>query len=134
MRLRATKCTKCNSSLEQSRPKGTMSLCVDCKKEYERTKARKRYAKHSEQILAYQKIWLSKHGRVRTKNLKSYPKYLARRRQLRRDHRNSLTDQYIRELLAKNIPLSARDIPEYLVEIKRVQLALKRNLRGKTNG
>jgi hypothetical protein len=42
-----------------------------------------------------------------------------------------LTDQYIREQLAKYSPLSMQDFPQELVEVKRIQLAAKRLVKHK---
>lgn len=45
--------------------------------------------------------------------------------------RLELKDSYIRELLIHYSPLSAKDIPDWMVEVKRASLAIKRSLKGK---
>jgi hypothetical protein len=61
-----------------------------------------------------------------------YKRYKWNRDSLKRNftkNLNSLSDTYIKALLAKNSSLSAKDIPNDLIEIKREQIKLLRVLR-----
>ena len=61
-----------------------------------------------------------------------YKRYKWNRDSLKRNftrNLNSLSDTYIKSLLAKNSSLSAKDIPNDLIEIKREQIKLLRVLR-----
>lgn len=42
----------------------------------------------------------------------------------------ALTDGYVREMLAKNSIISAPDFPQELVEVKRLEIKLKRKMRN----
>lgn len=51
-----------------------------------------------------------------------------------RRHRKNLQDCYIRAKLSKYSHLSCKDIPQELVELKRVQLQIRRHLKELKNG
>lgn len=54
------------------------------------------------------------------------------RQRIRRKKRmDGLTDQYVREVLAKNSIVKARDFPQELVELKRAEIRLKQQLKQK---
>lgn len=49
------------------------------------------------------------------------------------ERRDMLTDSYIREILSLRSPLSAKDIPQELIEVKRSQLKLLRLTKEQCN-
>ena len=61
-----------------------------------------------------------------------YKIYMQNRDSVKRNftrNLNSLSDTYIKSLLAKNSSLSAKDIPNDLIELKRAQVKLLRVLK-----
>ena len=64
---------------------------------------------------------------------KDIKKSRKRKRQIKFIARNSLSDQYIKELLIRRTDLKTSDIPDDLVELKREQLKIIRILRDDSN-
>ena len=48
--------------------------------------------------------------------------------------RKQLKDSYLRELLVRYSPLSAKDIPQWMVEVKRASLTINRNIAATKEG
>ena len=60
-------------------------------------------------------------------------RYAKRRRKANAQKRfeiSFLSDHYIKQLLTKGSPIGYRDIPSELVEVKRTQIQLYRELKG----
>jgi len=55
-----------------------------------------------------------------------------RQREWSRKRSAAIADDYAREQLSKYSPISARDWPQELVEVKKIQIQLKRLVRNKT--
>ena len=78
------------------------------------------YQKHKDERREYMPLWRKENG----DKIKQYSKkYWAK-------NIKTLTDQYIRSLLTANgCTLKQSDIPQELVELKRAQIALEREIR-----
>ena len=64
---------------------------------------------------------------------KDIKKSRKRKKQIKSIARNSLSDQYVKELLIRRTNLKTSDIPDDLVELKREQLKIIRILRDDSN-
>jgi hypothetical protein len=118
------------------------NYCKECLKQYNRTynknlnkeqrlKAAERSKKHAEKYYA-DPINAAKRNLCRRT---SWSKYRAERKELhvsqKKNMRDTLHPTYIKGLLVvRNKALSAKDIPDSLVELKRQELILKRKLKN----
>ena len=68
-------------------------------------------------------------------SIEKTPGRRARKAAMARGQANRLTDGYVTGLLTKNgSPLTSKDVPQSLIELKRLELKLKRNLKEQDNG
>lgn len=90
---------------------------------------RKRFRdKHKEEIRAYNLAYIKKNTEIRKAKKKAKrltPEYKAQEREYVIKQRNNLTDVYVRQQLVKHTSLKVADIPQSLVEAKRLQLLIK---------
>jgi hypothetical protein len=89
--------------------------CIDCARAYNA-----RYRKNNrEKILGNQKRWRDKSGDVAKDANKAF----------RQDEIKSLGDRYIKHLLTQNTALKFDDVPQMMVEAKRQQMLIWREIR-----
>lgn len=97
------------------------------KARYSATRKRSR-DKHKDKIRAYNLAYIKKNTEVRKAKKKAKrltPEYKAQEKEYNLKQRINLTDVYIRQQLVKHTSLKVADIPQALVEVKRVQLKIK---------
>lgn len=89
------------------------------------TKNRKRaaeyYKKYPEKVYAHSKI----------SRLKNPQKWNLASKLKKREYVETASDSYIKSLICQDNTLSYNDIPQELIELKRKQLKLKRQINGK---
>jgi len=105
-------------------------------KEQRRARDKEYYAKNREQILAYQAEWQRANpDKCREYSQKNLAKPGVRERSVARAKhtRNTLTDGYVRTVLSFRTILEPEDVPQDMVEAKRVQLQIKRKIKNGTN-
>jgi hypothetical protein len=114
--------------------------CIDCLKAYQkkyreanrvkRCEAQKElYLKNREKILDYQKAYREAHREEKNQYQREYNKTAeanSKAKKWREQYKNNLSDAYIRRELSHNSTLTSKDIPQSLVEVKRLQLQIKR--------
>ena len=117
---------------------GNPTTCKDCLKEYQkkyreanrvkRCEAQKKvYNKNREKILEYQKAYREAHREERNRDQREYnknPEVKARSQKWQEQYKNNLSDAYIRRELAHHTTLTSKDIPQSLVEVKRLQIQI----------
>lgn len=86
--------------------------------------ARIGYYRRRDKYIKYSKIY-------RKNNLKACRKKSAEYGQSNRDN---LSDTYIKQILCKKNSLAHVDIPKELVEAKKLEMQIRRTLKGETNG
>lgn len=114
--------------------------CIDCLKAYQkkyreanrvkRCEAQKEvYRKDRERILEYQRAYRDAHRDEKNSNQREYtkrPEARALYKKWQEQYKNNLSDAYIRRELAHHTTLTSKDIPQSLVEVKRLQIQIKR--------
>ena len=114
--------------------------CIDCLQAYQkkyreanrvkRCEAQKEvYRKDRERLLEYQRAYREAHREEKNKNQREYtkrPEAKALYKKWQEQYRNNLSDAYIRRELAHKTTLTSKDIPQSLVEVKRLQIQIKR--------
>jgi hypothetical protein len=114
--------------------------CIDCLQAYQkkyreanrvkRCKAQKElYRKNRENILEYQKAYRDKNREAKNQYQREYtknPEVKAMHKKWKEQYKNNLSDAYVRNELAHHTTLTSKDIPQSLVEVKRLQLQIKR--------
>jgi hypothetical protein len=90
---------------------------------------RKRFRdKNKDELRAYNLAYIKKNTAIRKEKKKAKrltPEYKAQEREYNLKQKTNLTDVYIRQQLVKRTSLKVADIPQALVEVKRVQLKIK---------
>ena len=84
--------------------------------------------KYKDKIRAYNLAYIKKNTEVRRAKKKSKrltPEYKAQEKEYNLKQKTNLTDVYIRQQLVKRTSLKVADIPQALVEVKRIQLKIK---------
>jgi predicted nucleic acid-binding Zn-ribbon protein len=146
------RCTKCGEvkSLEEfcvdkTIKSGRSSRCKECRREY----LRKWREKNRGKLLERSRQWVAENPEKRRETVrksdaknakkrreKARERYAENRERLNLDtlkrgarNRKNLSDVYVRQLMTKRSPLLHADIPQELVEAKRVELKIKRYLR-----
>jgi hypothetical protein len=87
------------------------------------------YRKDRERLLEYQRAYREAHREERNKNQREYtkrPEARAIYKKWQEQYRDNLSDAYIRRELAHKTTLTSKDIPQSLVEVKRLQIQIKR--------
>jgi len=119
---------------------GNPTTCKDCLNEYQkkyreanrvkRCEAQKKvYRKDRERILEYQRAYREAHREEKNQYQREYnkkPEAKAMHKKWKEQYKNNLSDAYIRNELAHHTTLTSKDIPQSLVEVKRLQLQIKR--------
>jgi hypothetical protein len=114
--------------------------CIDCLKAYQkkyreanrvkRCEAQKKvYRKDRERLLEYQKVYREAHREEKNLKQREYtkkPEAWALYKKWQEQYRNNLSDAFIRRELAHHTTLTSKDIPQSLVEVKRLQIQIKR--------
>jgi hypothetical protein len=114
--------------------------CIDCLQAYQkkyreanrvkRCKAQKElYRKDRERLLEYQRAYRDVNREERNAYQREYtkrPEAKALYKKWQEQYRNNLSDAYIRRELAHKTTLTSKDIPQSLVEVKRLQIQIKR--------
>ena len=104
------------------------------RREY-RTKNKKRLAEYMREYRAKNKKRLAEQRReYEAKNKERRREYGAKNKERiaeqRREYKVKLSDGYVRSLITQASALTARDIPIELVELKRIQLIIEREVRN----
>jgi hypothetical protein len=90
---------------------------------------RKRFRdKHKDKIRAYNLAYIKENTAIRKAKKKAKrltPEYRAQEKAYVIAQRDNLTDVYVRQQLVKHTSLKVADIPQSLVEAKRIQLLIK---------
>ena len=134
-------CTTCGQSkaAEEFRPTPAGNRRAKCK-ECERAERRARYAAMEEKphqrpdMKAYYRDWYAKNRERLIAKAASYNQAHPEMRRevcrenMRRD-RDRLGDRYVRRMLAQEMGLRSKDIPQALVEAQRQLLNIKRHLK-----
>jgi hypothetical protein len=84
--------------------------------------------KYKEKIREYNLAYIKKNTEVRRAKKKAKrltPEYKAQEKEYNLKQKTNLTDVYVRRQLAKRTSLKVADIPQALVEVKRIQLKIK---------
>jgi hypothetical protein len=114
--------------------------CIDCLQAYQkkyreanrvkRCKAQKElYRKDRERLLEYQRAYREAHREEKRLFQREYnktPEAKALHKKWKEQYKNNLSDAYIRNELAHHTRLASKDIPQSLVEVKRLQIQIKR--------
>ena len=114
--------------------------CIDCLQAYQkkyreanrvkRCEAQKElYRKDRERLLEYQRAYRDVNREERNAYQREYtkrPEAKALYKKWQEQYRNNLSDAYIRRELAHKTTLTSKDIPQSLVEVKRLQIQIKR--------
>lgn len=87
-----------------------------------------------EKVRAAQKAWaISNPDKVRAKYkawaLRNAEKLRSCGIQKKERYRSTLADSYIKTLIANNIPINRKDIPQALIDLKREQVATLREVK-----
>jgi hypothetical protein len=82
-------------------------------------KSKKYYENNEEKI----KLWKKKHYQENRSNI------LKCNRELQKSHRDNLDDVYIKSRLRGDISIKSKDIPQELIELKRIQLKIYRYVK-----
>jgi len=120
--------------------KGNTTTCIDCLKAYQkkyreanrvkRCEAQKEvYRKDRERILEYQRAYRDAHREEKNSNQREYtkrPEARALYKKWQEQYKNNLSDAFVRRELAHKTTLTSKDIPQSLVEVKRLQIQIKR--------
>jgi len=120
--------------------KGNPTTCIDCLQAYQkkyreanrvkRCEAQKEvYRKDRERILEYQRAYREANREEKNSNQREYtkrPEAKALYKKWQEQYRNNLSDAYIRRELAHKTTLTSKDIPQSLIEVKRLQIQIKR--------
>jgi len=90
---------------------------------------RKRFRdKNKDELRAYNLAYIKNNTTLRKEKKKakrSTPEYKAQEKEYNLKQKTNLTDVYVRQQLIKHTSLKVADIPQALVEIKRIQLKIK---------
>ena len=114
--------------------------CIDCLQAYQkkyreanrvkRCEAQKEvYRKDRERLLEYQRAYREAHREEKNLKQREYtkkPEAWALYKKWQKQYRNNLSDAFIRRELAHHTTLTSKDIPQSLVEVKRLQIQIKR--------
>ena len=114
--------------------------CKDClnayQKKYREANRAKRcevqkevYRKNRDNILEYQRAYRDKNREAKNQYQRAYNQTPEGKKATKAWHdryRDGLSDAYIRRELAHHTTLTSKDIPQSLVEVKRLQLQIKR--------
>ena len=114
--------------------------CIDCLQAYQkkyreanrvkRCEAQKEvYRKDRERLLEYQRAYRDANKEKRNTNQREYtkrPEARAIYKKWQEQYRDNLSDAYVRRELAHKTTLTSKDIPQSLVEVKRLQIQIKR--------
>ena len=124
------RCSKCGKikpikyfTIRKNRKSGYWPWCRDCKNKYQREYNKRDYVKIKRNVF-------------RKKNdikYKTSPKGKNTNKQYEQQSRNNLHDRYVKSVLTKQSSLTHADIPQELIEIKRLQLQLIRELKKQCN-
>ncbi len=109
-----------------------MGLCKKCHNKKVYTKIKSSPKKYQEKLNTNRQ-WRNGVNYYQKRNYKSYyeknrKKILAYQRKLRKEQRDNLSDTYIKKRICHKSNLSYKDIPQTLIELKRKQLMIKREL------
>jgi hypothetical protein len=117
-------CSKCGekkifSEFHKDKKKsfGVSHVCKICKKKFDK----KYKAENKEKRTVQHRIWASINKE----------KIRASQRKFDSKKRNAMNDRYIKGLLVARTSLSSYDIPDDLVEVKRIHLLIKREIWGR---
>ena len=140
-------CTRCwRTKLVDAFGK-SLTACKEClnvyhaeyrEKNKERRKAegRERYKIYGHTRRAYSAEYRQAHRDELNARQRAYAKQqdrVERDRELRQAYAEKLTDAYVRRAISKGSPLKPRDIPQAMVEAKRVQLQIMRRIKDGRN-
>ena len=91
---------------------------------------RKRFRdKNKDELRAYNLAYIKKNTAIRKEKKRTKrltPEYKAQEREYVIKQRDNFTDVYVRQQLVKRSTLKVADIPQSLVEVKRLQLKIRR--------
>jgi len=116
-----------------------MPLTEEEKKERKLAYQRKYYKENKTECDSRNKLW-NKNNRAKRNNYtreyeKSNPEWArAVRRRTKTKDRLELRDPYIKKLLRQNTILRDKDIPQSLIEAKRIEIKMKHYFKEQENG
>lgn len=110
-------------------------VCRDCSKESEQ----KYYKKNKEERKKAGIEWFRKNKeKVKIIRYKTRQKNKIKQNEESKikyiNHKNQLSDRYVKMLLSKKNVLKYKNVPKELVELKRITLKIKRLIKEKENG
>lgn len=132
-RARKTNCNICSKLLtEENRGKTTRTLCRTCYNSYMRDYTKKNIDKHREVTYSWRKRNKDKVHQMNVKlAVKKFGSFDASQAFYCNKSKNALADGYVRGCIKKhNDGLERTEIPKYLVELKRKQLLLTRQIKN----
>jgi hypothetical protein len=114
--------------------------CIDCLQAYQkkyreanrvkRCEAQKEvYRKDRERLLEYQRAYRDANREERNAYQREYtkrPEARALYKKWQEQYKSNLSDAFVRRELAHKTTLTSKDIPQSLVEVKRLQIQIKR--------
>jgi putative salt-induced outer membrane protein YdiY len=122
-------CIKCSSTRWRVNPNTGYKRCTNCSN----ANSRKNYKKESCRIKYYKNIEkyreIAKRGTKKYRDANKEKLYSITSKYLK-DKASQLGDLYIKSLLTKRSKLTFREIPQDLIELKRKQLLLTRQIRN----
>lgn len=124
-------CAKCKQSLpdeyfykDASRPSGLRTSCKACSKSARNTdRDRERYQANKEACIAYGKAYYRANKSKGKENAKRSFKRAV----------DELSDAYVKHTIIKFTSLRREQVPQVLVELKRLEIAIKRKAKDVTN-
>ena len=130
-------CRTCNELKPLDAYRGARSACRECEKarrrEWYAAQAVKPYQRP--EMKAYYRHWYSAHAEaVKARAVEWTKAHPDKRRDVCRENmarqRAKLNDSYVRRMLAQEMGLRSKDIPQPLVAAQRELLNIKRHLKG----
>ncbi len=90
---------------------------------------------HNEYIRVRRSLYYEHEAKYRKEwKINNREKYIEQKHKHRRRGRENLSNWYIKELLTKRTDLKAKDISLELIELKKLDLTLKREARRRNHG
>ena len=140
-------CTRCWQTKLVDAFGKSLTACKECinvyqaeyrekNKERRKAESRERYQTHGDIIRARALAFREKNRDEVNARQRAYAKqeFVAERdRELRRLYSEKLTDAYVKRIVSRHSLLNAEDVPNAMVEAKRIQLLIKRKIKDGTN-
>jgi len=140
-------CTRCwRTKLVDAFGK-SLTACKEClnvyhveyrekNRERKRVESKERYKTHGHKRHAYSTKYRQEHRdelNARQREYAKQPDRVERERELRRLYCEKLTDAYVRKAITKGTSIKPEQVPQAMIETKRVQLQIKRRIKDGAN-